>query len=46
MFLLNKKIFLLVTCLAALGTQSYAEEAKKEPKSGCNNSTSTCGGCL
>ncbi len=32
MFLLNKKIFLLVTCLAALGTQSYAEEAKKEPK--------------
>lgn len=32
MFLLNKKIFLLVTCLA-LGTQTYAEEAKKEPTS-------------
>jgi membrane fusion protein (multidrug efflux system) len=29
MFFLNKKIFLLVTCLA-LGTQSYAQEAKKE----------------
>ncbi len=33
MFLLNKKIFLLVTCLALGSTQSYAEEAKKEPSS-------------
>lgn len=32
MFSLNKKIFLLVTCLATIGTQSYAEETKKQPE--------------
>ena len=37
MFLLNKKIFLFVTCLA-LGAQSYAaEEAKKQPSPATTN---------